>query len=325
RGNFEGGATVLHLVRSPQELAAGRGWTISQVEAALEDARQALLAARAERVPPFRDEKILTAWNGLAISALARAGLLLAEPRYLQAAAEAATLLVEKLGLGGHLYRVYKDGVVKVEGYLEDYGALIVGLLDLFGATGDPGWYRRAAAHAQTVIHEFADEENGDFYMTAAGGPRLLVRPKDRHDSATPSGTSLMAHALVRLYHLSGEERYRLLADNLFRCHAEAMRSNPWGMANLICALDSYLAEPETVVICGQPDETAPLVRAATERYRPNLLVCLRRPETPDGELPDLLHQKSRIGNQPAAWLCRHFACQAPITSPDELRAALGD
>ncbi len=324
-GNFEHGTSVPSLARSLEELAAARGWPPQQAADAAEQARRELLAARAQRVAPFRDEKVLTAWNGLAIRAFAQAGLVLGEPRYLKAAAEAAEFVLARLADGDRLHRVYHDGRRTAAACLDDYGALIAGLLELFGASGEPRWFERAAAFAETALAEFGDDDVGDFFMTPAGGERLVLRPKDIHDSATPSGLSLMVGDLVRLYEFTGDDRYRARAEQAAAAHGRDMRRNAWGMANLIVAADGLRTEPESLVIAGAGPAADALLRVALSEYRPRLLLARRPAEVPDEHLPALLHHRGLVDGRPAAWHCRGFTCRAPITDPVALTAALAD
>ena len=324
-GNFEHGATVLHLRRGLPELAAARGQTPEHIRDQLELAIRELLAARASRVPPFRDEKILACWNGLAIRALAMTGAALGRDDYLDAARRTAAFIRDRMMPGGRLQRVYKDGTAKVDGYLDDHGAVALGLLELFCATGEAEWYQLAGSLLQRVEEGFADVERGDYYMTPTDGEPLLMRPKNTFDNATPSGLSLVAHALVKLAHLTGEETWRSRAARLLSAHAGAMRQNAWGTAFLIGAADALLIEPEAVVVVGDDDQADALLQAAWRSWRPARLICRRLPATADADLPGLLHDRGLIDGQPATYVCQGFTCQLPATGPDALSGQLAD
>ncbi len=319
RGNFEHGATVLSLVRSPEELAAGRGVTAAEVETMLSEARARLLAARAERVPPLRDEKILCGWNALTIIALCRAGLALAEPRFLQAAVDCGRFLLETLYPNGRLLRVWCDGRAKQPAFLEDYAGLALALLELFGATGDPGWLPPAERLLGTVLDEFCAD--GRFYMTAADAEPLVVRPVDQHDNVTPSGTTLAVRALLRWWHLTGDESARAAAEQVLHHHEGSLRGSVWGAAGLLAALDESLAPPRSVCVAGEGEAAQALLQAAAAWPDPNLLVCRRRADVAEERLPALLRGRDAAG--PAAFVCHGFACLAPVATADELRAAL--
>jgi len=318
-GNFEHGATVLTLRRTVDELAAARGLTPDDVRDRLDLARRELLAARAQRVPPFRDEKILTVWNGLAIRAFAMAGAALGRDDYLAAARSAASFILDQMMIDGRLFRVYMDGSAKVDGYLDDHGGLALGLLELFTATGEPRWYQAALALMERVETEFADPEQGDYFMTAKGGETLVMRPKDGYDHATPSGLSLVAHSLVRLAHLSGDEPWRQRAERLLQAHAANLRQNAWGTAFLLGALDDLLVEPAAVVVVGDDPRAEALLQAAWQDWRPGRLIARRLPGTSDAELPSLLHHRDLLQGEPAAYVCLGFACRQPVTTAEEL------
>ncbi|MCC7494002.1 MAG: thioredoxin domain-containing protein [Fimbriimonadaceae bacterium] len=322
-GNFEHGTTVLSVVRPLEELAAGRGWTVGQAAAAVEQARTALLEARAEREAPFRDEKILAGWNGLTLSALAQAALLLGEPRYLAAARACGEFLLRELAAGRRLCRVWMAGQRGVAGYLDDYAAVSLGLLDLFAATGEATWYTAAAGFVETLLEDFRDAERGDFYMTAGDAEPLLLRPKDLHDHATPAGLSLTVTALVRLAQLSGEARYRDIAGAALGVYADEMRGNAWGMANLIVAADDYLHPPETLVISGAGRAAEALRQVAAADFAPRRRLLLHPAAADSAELPLALQGRGLVAGQPAAWLCRGFTCQRPVTDPAALRRLL--
>jgi len=322
-GNFEHGATVLTCRRSIEELAAARGLTPDDVRARLDLARRELLAVRAARVPPFRDEKILAGWNGLAIRAFAMAGAALGRPDYLAAARQASAFILERMMPGGRLQRVSKDGVTKVDGYLDDHGAVALGLLELFAATGEPRWYHAAVSLLERVEADFGDPERGDYFMTAADAETLVMRPKDGFDHATPSGLSLVAHSLVRLAHLTGEAVWHARAERLLRAHAASMRQNAWGTAFLIGAVDDLLAAPEAVVVVGDDSRADLLLQAAWRDWRPGRLIARRLPAAADAELPPLFHQRRLVGGEPAAYVCLGFTCRPPVTTPEALAGEL--
>ncbi len=323
-GNSDGGASVLHLARPLEPMAAARGWPPEQMRAALEQARRDLLAARARREAPHRDEQVIAAWNGLAIRAYAQAGLLLGREAYLRAAEEAARFVLDHLVDDGRLRRIWAAGEARGRAFLDDHAAVAAGLLELFAATGEPRWYDAAVRLTETVAGEYTDPAVGDWFMTSAAGEALVLRPKETGDGATPSGLSLMVHNLWRLHQLSGEHRYRADAERALRAHAEGLRRNPWGWATLLCGLDALLSADETVVVVGDGPAAEALVRAALADYRPNRLVCRRRADTVDAALPWLLRGHGLRDGQPAAYLCRGQVCQAAVTSPEGLRATQG-
>jgi uncharacterized protein YyaL (SSP411 family) len=277
----------------------------------LPEIRRRLYAARAERVRPGLDDKKLTSWNALMISALAEAGAILEHEPYLTAATECAEFLLrERRDSDGRLLRT-----PKIEGFLDDHAYLVQALLTLYESTFDPRWYGEAVALADTMIERFADTEKGGFFTTAeTTGP--WPRRKDLEDSPIPSGGSSAAFGLLRLALISGQHRYEQQGLGVLRLLAPIAGRHPLAFGHALQAFDFYLARVREVAIVGEPaDELVRVVRGA---YRPHVVLA---GGTPDG-VP-LLEGRTPVDGQAAAYVCEHFACQAPVTSADELAAAL--
>ncbi len=294
-GNFEGGATVLRAVEeAPDEL------------------KRRLLAVRGLRSRPARDEKILTGWNGLAIGALAQAGRILGEDAFTEAATRAAAFLRAGLAAG-------EDGLLHVHGrpiagFLQDYAYLTGGLIDLYEATFDGTWMRWAMALARGAVARF--ESDGAFYQTEAGLSDLIHRPRDLLDAGTPSGESAMVRALLRLAPWTGDDA---TARKILDARLAAAAAQPWGQASLLCAADFA---PLEVALAGQPP--AEWLRRLAARYLPNLVLSRIDPAWPE-PVPPLWEGKApSVGGRPRAWVCRDFTCSLPLTSWDEVAAALG-
>jgi uncharacterized protein len=305
-GNFEG-ANVLE----------GRG----PVPDGLPGIQATLLAARAERVRPGLDDKRLTSWNALMISALAQAGAALERADYVSAAVACAEFLLRDVRDGdGRLLRTWKDGRAHIDAYLEDHAYLLEALLTLYEATFDPRWYAEARAMADTMVERFTDDEHGGFFTTAADHRQGFARQKDLDDSPTPSGGAAAAFGLLRLARLSGEFEFERHALDVLRVRAPIVGEHPHGFGHILQALDFYLAPVREVAIAGPSDDAdvtalAQVVRGA---YRPHVVLA-----GGDGDAVPLLEGRSLVDGRPAAYVCRHFACQAPVTSADELAAAL--
>jgi uncharacterized protein YyaL (SSP411 family) len=305
-GNFEG-ANVLE----------GRG----PVPERLTDIQAALLAARAERVRPGLDDKRLTSWNALMISALAQAGAALERADYLAAAAACAEFLLSDMrDSDGRLLRTWKDGRAHIDAYLEDHAYLLEALLTLYEATFEPRWYAEARAMADTMIERFGDEEHGGFFTTAADHRQGFARQKDLDDSPTPSGGASAAFGLLRLARLSGDFEYERRALDVLRVRAPIVGEHPHGFGHILQALDFYLASVREVAIAGAGDDAdaAALAQVVRGAYRPHVVVA--------GGIADgvpLLEGRSPVDGRAAAYVCEHFACQAPVTDPDALARAL--
>ncbi|HEX8025579.1 MAG TPA: thioredoxin domain-containing protein [Candidatus Limnocylindrales bacterium] len=329
-GNWEG-VTILSRVRSGAELAQAFSIPISEVDARLAVARTRLLAARAARPQPARDDKALAAWNGLAIAALADAARLVrrSDPDVAQryrTAAEAAAEAVTGglLGADGRLGRSWKDGRASGAGVLEDYADLAEGLLALYAATFDERWFVTARQLADSIVERFGDPEGG-FFDTAADAERLVTRPKDAQDNATPSGSAMATFVLLQLAALTGDGRYRSIAERALATITPFTARYPTAFAQWLQAIDLALADVAEVAIVGNvgDDATAELAEVAGAGYAPNRVVAV----APDGDASaiPLLHDRPRRDGKPTAYVCRNFACRQPVTDPEALAAQLAE
>ncbi|HYG59189.1 MAG TPA: thioredoxin domain-containing protein, partial [Symbiobacteriaceae bacterium] len=318
-GNFEHtGKTVLYVANSPEDLAEALNLPLAEVEQRLAEGRRRMLAFREKRVPPFRDEKILTAWNGLMISAFARAGRALREQRFTEAARGAAEFVLARLtGQQGGLLRRYKDGNAAIGGYIEDYAYFAAALIDLYEATFDEKYLQAAIRYTEETIRLFYDGE-GSFFLTQAGAETLIHRPKDAMDSSTPAGSSVAVMNLLRLIPFTGREHFREVAEQVFRTYRLHMEKMPGGFATLLQALDFYLDGPTEVTLVGDAPEE--WLAELGRRYLPNLV--LTRIGEPREEAP-IWAGKTGLDGGPAAYVCRDFACSAPAASWPELQQNL--
>ncbi len=314
RGTFEHGASVLQLLADPPDGEQQR-WAA---------ARTALLARRDQRAQPGRDDKVVAAWNGLAIAALAEAGALLGVERWVQAASLAAELLVRvHLDDGGRLVRVSKDGIAgRHAGVLEDYADLAEGFVSLFSVTGEAVWLERAGVLLDAVLRHFGDED-GSFFDTADDGEALLRRPQDPTDNATPSGPAAAAGALLSYAALTGSGVHRVAAERALRVYAQLARRYPrfagWGLA----VAEAAIMGPVEVAVVGDRSDAAfvELRAAAWAAGSPGLVVAWGDPRS--GSSVPLLQHRPLVAGQAAAYVCRGFVCEAPTTDPAQLRAAL--
>jgi uncharacterized protein len=317
-GNFEGRASILRMQHTPLEVAAQLGVTEAELLTALERGREALFAARSRRVRPARDEKVLAAWNGLMLRALAEAGSVLERADFVQAAEANASFLLEQMrSSDGRLHRTWKPGhAARLNGYLEDYANVADGLLAVYEATFDPHWLTAAVELADLMLAEFADDEHGGFFDTSTRHESLITRPKDVFDNATPSGNSVAADVLLRLALLTDRSEYRDAAESGLRLVREPMLRYPLGFARALNALDFFLDEPREVAIVGPPqaEGTRALRRAVFEPFVPNKVVA-----GAGADIPLLEGRELRNGNA-AAYVCQHYVCQAPTSDPEELR-----
>ncbi len=316
-GNFEG-RSILHPVLAAEDAAAGLGMPPEDFPHRLAAARARLLAARAERIPPATDTKVITAWNGLAIDALARAGALLEAPRYVEAGARAARFLLDRLRSPDGLLRIYAGGRASVPAFSEDYAAFADGLLSLYEATGDERWFLAARDLADEMLDRFWDAERGGVFTTGAGHEVLVARARSDHDGATASANSLAARLLARLYALTAAGRYADCCEATARAHGEILARTPTSMPLLTVTLD-WLRRHRTVAVVGPDGERAPLLAVA--RRAPFTTIAQG-----DGVSPTAVPQlegKRPLNGRAAAYVCQGVACSAPLTDPDALARLL--
>jgi hypothetical protein len=330
-GNFEGSRTVLHLPLSLRDLAVALDGEPEAIESRIAAARRRLFEAREKRVHPGLDDKILAAWNGLMLSAMARAGGALEEPRYLRAAQAAGSFLLSKMRDGkGRLFRSFRAGEARHPAYLDDYACVAEGLLDLYEADFDPRWFAAAREIVAKAIDLFWDEKEGGFFYTARDHEELIARTKSLYDNAVPSGNSTAAVVLLRLAAATGEAGYRERAERTLRALRGKLERAPRAFPYLACALDRYLESPREVAIVGPRDDppTRALLAVVRGGYDPNLAVALLDPAAPSakeaGKAIPLLEGRTLVGGKPAAYFCRNFACEAPTTDPSTLAKQLG-
>ncbi len=320
--NFEG-KNILYARTTLEKLAVQLGRTPEALRETLARAREKLLAAREGRVPPARDDKVLTSWNGLMLRALAEVGAGLGRPDYLQAAERLARFIEAHLARpDGSLWHAFKDGVARVEGLLEDYAFYADGLLSLYEATGEMGWFRRTVGLADRIIDLFWDPSLPGFFDATAAHDNLPVRPRSFIDNALPSGSSVATELLLRLGALTGEGRYRDVAGANLRALGDFMVKAPAGAGRLLCALDFYVGPVKEVALVGPADDPAweEMYREIFGRYLPNKVVALGR--GPTEEVP-LLAGREAVDGRPTAYVCQNFVCRLPARTAEELRSQL--
>src|SRR5262249_14017915 len=247
-GNFDG-RSILNTSKSPEEIAKDLALPPDKLRSIIEESKDLLYAARSKRPPPLRDEKILAAWNGLMVSAYARAGLILGEGAYARRAERAADFVLTRMRRGGRLLRSYKDGQARHDAYLEDYAFLIAGLLDLYEATGNPRWLREAIALDRVLESSYEDKRGGGFFLTSADHEKLLAREKPSYDGAEPSGNSVQAMNLLRLHEFTTKDNYRDRWERTVGVFHEVLSRAPSAMSEMLLAVDFYLDTPKEVVI----------------------------------------------------------------------------
>jgi uncharacterized protein len=322
-GNWEG-RTILRRVRTGAELAAGSGATPESAEALLAAARTRLLEARQRRPQPGRDDKVLTAWNGLAIAAFADAGRAFDDRRLTRIAGEAARFVLRELRTSaGRLLRSWKDGRAQHSGVLEDHAHLADGLLALYEATFDERWFTAARELADVILERFADPDSG-FHDTADDAEALIARPRGLQDNALPSGGAMATHVLLRLAALTGEGRYRDAAEGALAPMGPLVSRHPTAFAKWLQASQLASGPIAEVAIVGDPSDagTGALVQTALDGFRSRRVVAAS--QDPDRSAIPLLHGRASVRGAATAYVCQGFACLMPVTDPSALAEQLG-
>ena len=279
--------------------------------------RRRLWEARERRAPPGRDDKRLTAWNALMISALAEAGAVLERDDYLSAATACADFILRDLrDSGGRLLRVYRDGVATLNAYLEDHAFSVEALVALYEATFDPRWFHAAREIADMMIERFADEHHGGFFDTASDHEQLVARRKDLNDTPLPAGNSSAALGLLRLAALTADAEYERRADGVLALTHELARDHPQSFGHLLQALQFRLADVREIAVVGA--DTRELERVIRSRHRPHVVLAGGAPEG-----IALLADRPPVNGRATAYVCAGFTCRSPVTAAAELEALL--
>jgi uncharacterized protein YyaL (SSP411 family) len=323
-GNFEG-RSIAHVTITVEQLARLFGRTPEEAAAALERARRALFAQRSRRVPPARDDKILTSWNALLIGTLAEAGRILDEARYVSAATAASEFLWSQVRRDGRLLHGWAKGMAKQDAFLDDHAFLAAALLDLYEATADARHLARARELLDVLDTRFHDDDGGGYFFAPHDGEALIVRTKSGTDGSIPSGNAMAAIALLRLHALTEDERYRARAEEILRLYQAAAAENAFGYTTWLEALERWSAGPTEVVIVGRADasETAALWRAAAGRWIPHR--TLVRVEPGAADVPAPARGRPAEDGRATAYVCRNFTCSRPVHTAEELQALLDE
>ncbi len=322
-GNFER-KNILHPTLELDQLARLFQRDVDDITQLISQATDTLFAVREQRIKPGRDEKILTSWNGLMISAFAEAYKVLGNPGYLEVARRGVRFIQTALSREGRLLRSYKDGHAKFNAYLDDYACFSAALLDVYEATFEPKYLDEAAALTDVLLDRFWDAQEGGFFFTSSDHETLISRSKSAFDGSVPSGNSVAASVLLRLYYATERQDYLTKAETIFRLFYDALEQNPFGFSNMLGGLDFYLRRPKEIVLLGDPaaPETTALLRNIHGRFIPNkTLLCFDPARPPQRGVPSLLKGKARIDDQLTAYVCHNFSCSLPVTNWEELQS----
>jgi uncharacterized protein len=323
-GNFEE-KNILHPILTLEQTSKLFRRELREIESLVADAKVKLFQEREKRIKPFRDEKILTSWNGLMLSGLAEAIKISRHQTYLEAANRTVDFIFTKMFRDGRLLHTYKSGTAKILGYLDDYAFLAAGLLDLFEATLNRAHLDRTVKLAEIMLDEFWDEAGGGFFYTGHSHERLIAQSKPIFDGSIPSGNAVATQVLLRLYHYTGKEDYLKRVERVLRAYYNAMENQPFGFAHMLAALDFYLEKPKEIVLVGdnKDPETAELLSKIHSHYLPNMTLQLVSPDDSLEKVSPLLAGKKQFDGRPTVYVCHNFTCSRPVVEWEELKPIL--
>jgi uncharacterized protein len=329
QGEFRG-KNILIQRHTTTETAQHFKKSDNEVLQSLAGSREKLLSLRAKRPRPHLDDKIIAAWNGLMISAYARAAQVLNEPRYLESATRAAKALRAHLYDDSHkiLFRNYRDGRGGVEGFADDYAFVIQGFLDLYEASFDAGWLKFAIELQETQDRLFLDEKNGGYFSTSGRDKSVVLRMKDDNDGAEPAASSVAALNLLRLAQFRDDKQMEERGKKTISAFSPTLSRFSSAMPQMLVALDFSLNKPRQIVVAGKPDapETKALLAEVHRFFLPNKILLLADGAEGQkylGEKNEAIQAMSMVDGKSAAYICENFTCKAPVTDPAELRKSL--
>ncbi|MGA3245277.1 MAG: thioredoxin domain-containing protein [Bacteroidota bacterium] len=326
-----GGKNILYLVHTPAEVSQQLALSEEQGKKLLTSARQKLFAERNKRPRCHLDDKILASWNGLMISALARAYQVLGDIRYLEAAGKSAGFILTRMRneSTGELYHRYREGEARFEGQLDDYAFLLQALIDLYEASFNVEWLTQALRLAEDQNRLFYDHEKGGFFDTAGRDPSILVRTKEWYDGAEPSGNSIAILNLLRLAQFTSSQELETKARKSFLHFGERMSNAGQAMPQMLVALSFSLSKPKQIILAGEAGDphTLKLLREVHSHFVPEKVLMLADGGKGESDLSifiPLIHSMKKVDGWSTAYVCENYACQLPTSDPSELSRILG-
>jgi uncharacterized protein YyaL (SSP411 family) len=323
-GNFEGGETVLSIAASLPQLAAQFKRSDEEIAAILAKARAAMYAARSRRVPPGTDDKLLTDWTSLAISAFSLAAGLCRETRYERAAREAADRILRNCRRAGELLHRERNGKAEIAGFSSDYAFFIAALLDLYEATFEPRYFREAVALQEELDRRFADPRGG-YFLSSEAHDGLILRPRELYDGATPSTNSVEAGNLLRLAAFTGKKTYRERTEKIFAACSGLLGRAPLALSQMLCAVDAAAGPGLEIVVAGEPGrpDFERMREAVFDSTALNRVLAHADPKESLADLVPLIAGRRSGDASARAYVCRDSTCGLPLSDPAALRAAL--
>jgi len=328
-GNFEDHRNILHVSKPAEIFARMVGMDTEELAGALEEGRQKLFASREARIHPFKDDKILTSWNGLMIAALAKGYQVSRNEIYLAAAQRAADFILNVLRKGsGRLFRRYRQGEVANPGYMDDYAFMTWALIELYESTFDVRYLEEALQLNRHAMDLFWDEQEGGFFYTAQDSESLILRDKEIYDGATPSSNSIAALNLLRLGRMTGLSELENHADRLFKRFSTMVADYPSAYTQFLNAVDFAVGPSREIVIAGEAgqEKTRSMVEVLHRAFLPNRVLLLKDSGEQGRRLAALASYAELlkpVGNEPTVYICENYACRSPITDAQTLKSAI--
>jgi uncharacterized protein YyaL (SSP411 family) len=322
-GNFEEGKTILNITNLMGQLEKDFQKDQAAIENILKTARTRLFKERARRIRPHRDEKIITAWNGLMISSLAYGGAVLEEEKYIEAARRSAEFILSTLHKNGRLMRYYRDEQVVEKAFLDDYAFTAMSMLDLYEATFNVKWLVEAKSLSNRMIELFADTEKGGFFLAGKDGDKLIARTKPGSDGAIPSGNSVAALVLLKLGRLTMDQHFTELGGKVLETFSQQLEQSPAYSSAMLRALDFRLGPTQEIIIAGNANapDVKQMLKLIHGTFLPNAVVLLHEPDKADSDLYNtvpFIKNQTAIDGKATAYVCENYACKKPVNNVGE-------
>ena len=330
KGNFEEGKTILNSTTSIKQLGKKFKKDHTAVLNILTTARTKIFDKRSKRIRPHRDDKVITAWNGLMISSLAHGGAVLQEEKYIRAAERSAQFILNTLYKNGRLMRYYRDGRVVEKAFLDDYAFMIIGLLDLYEATFDVKWLIKAKELTEEMIELFPDQQQGGFFLTGKDSEKLIVRTKPSSDGAIPSGNSIAALVLLKLGRLTMNQRFTELSSNVLEAFSQQLEQSPAYSSAMLTALSFWLGPTQEIVIAGNAEttDTKQMLKLLRSKFLPNAVVLLHEQGQKGSAIEQIVpfvKNQTAINGKATAYVCENYVCNRPVNRIDDFDKMLSD
>ena len=320
-GNWEGNNILCNNLNA-STVAFNFGITEDEVHRILKSCSEKLLKVRSNRVPPGLDDKVLVSWNSLMITAFAKGYRVTNDVRYLDAAKNCISFIEKNLFVDGKLLRTYKNGIAKIDGYLEDYSYFINALLDVFEIEPDPKYLALSLRLGHHLIDHFWDSDSDSFFMTSDVHEKLIIRPKSNYDLSLPSGNSVSSFVMLRLYHLSQEQIFLEITTKIMESQAQIAAENPFGFGYLLNTISMYVQKPVEITIVNT--ENSSICNSLLLDYLPNsIMITVRNSSQLDGLLQYPFFAGKLFEDRTSVFVCKNFTCSLPLHTLDEIKSAL--